>query len=185
MRFLFFELDSNVYDSASLPVDRIVVKFMILSLVHGAWGNWGNWTECRCKFGEQLQTRERFCNSPAPNKTYYGRDCEGENQQTKICVDNGCRGIFLVACTSFYNGSPKKLVLLNQLPKGIKWSAVPLPCLTLYPITAAALLLSIKTKEELNAKSYRMGRFYIHPSVCPSIPPSWLAGWARGLAGWA
>ena len=69
---------------------------------------------------------------------------------------------------------------INQSPKGIKWSAVPLPCSTFLSFHGG------KQGSSLN-KGQSPVEWGDFPYVC-SFVLGWasdLTGWASGLAGWA
>ena len=57
--------------------------------VHGNWGKWSVFTSCEGTCGMGVQSRFRFCDSPAPD--YGGYTCEGYNKETIECkLDKPC-----------------------------------------------------------------------------------------------
>ncbi|WAR31220.1 HMCN1-like protein, partial [Mya arenaria] len=59
-----------------------------LPLLDGHWSNWGTWSSCPVTCGGGILHRERLCNHPAPS--LFGRFCDGDNEQTKVCNINPC-----------------------------------------------------------------------------------------------
>uniref|UniRef100_A0A3P8RX36 SCO-spondin n=1 Tax=Amphiprion percula TaxID=161767 RepID=A0A3P8RX36_AMPPE len=58
--------------------------------VHGGWSAWSLWTECSSQCDSGVQTRERFCSSPAPQ--HGGNSCTGPHIQTRDCNSHPCSG---------------------------------------------------------------------------------------------
>ena len=56
----------------------------------GGWSGWSEWSACSASCGEGgLVTRERLCDSPAPE--YGGAPCEGDGTQKRSCTGRPCR----------------------------------------------------------------------------------------------
>ena len=58
--------------------------------VNGVWGLWSAWSQCSVSCEDGIQTRTRLCDHPP--RLHGGRDCEGENIQTKNCTLDECPG---------------------------------------------------------------------------------------------
>ncbi|XP_036354448.1 hemicentin-1-like isoform X2 [Octopus sinensis] len=56
--------------------------------VHGEWGTWNHWQECSKTCGEGHQLRYRLCNNPKPN--HDGKDCMGNNYESRLCTVGKC-----------------------------------------------------------------------------------------------
>uniref|UniRef100_A0A3B4ZM48 Spondin-like TSP1 domain-containing protein n=1 Tax=Stegastes partitus TaxID=144197 RepID=A0A3B4ZM48_9TELE len=73
-------LSSNIHAHSLCDGDT---DFCFMLPVHGGWSAWSLWTECSAKCDSGVQTRERFCNSPAPQ--HGGNSCIGPHIQTRDC----------------------------------------------------------------------------------------------------
>ncbi|KAL3880318.1 hypothetical protein ACJMK2_032566 [Sinanodonta woodiana] len=51
--------------------------------VDGQWSHWSSWSVCSASCGAGLETRNRLCDNPATVNG--GRDCEGFNEESRIC----------------------------------------------------------------------------------------------------
>ncbi|XP_073244555.1 SCO-spondin-like isoform X1 [Porites lutea] len=56
----------------------------------GGWSAWGKWCACSKTCGTGTQHRSRTCTNPRP--VYGGRQCLGENTETRNCNTNSCPG---------------------------------------------------------------------------------------------
>ena len=63
--------------------------------VDGAWGPWEEWSTCQ----DNTQTRNRACNSPAPNNG--GTDCEGESDDQQDCTASATSKSSLILSTAY------------------------------------------------------------------------------------
>ena len=63
---------------------------MIDFLADGGWSAWGKWCACSKTCGTGTQHRSRTCTNPRP--AYGGRECLGENTETRNCNTNSCPG---------------------------------------------------------------------------------------------
>ncbi|XP_076092136.1 uncharacterized protein LOC143063704 isoform X2 [Mytilus galloprovincialis] len=52
-------------------------------IVHGNWGSWLSWSECSASCEGGIQTRERYCNNPTPDR--YGSACVGRSTSNQSC----------------------------------------------------------------------------------------------------
>uniref|UniRef100_A0A3Q3AAE4 SCO-spondin n=1 Tax=Kryptolebias marmoratus TaxID=37003 RepID=A0A3Q3AAE4_KRYMA len=59
--------------------------------VNGGWSLWSQWSQCSAQCDSGVQTRERFCNSPAPQ--HRGSSCTGPHIQTRDCNSHPCLGV--------------------------------------------------------------------------------------------
>ena len=78
--------------------------------MHGNWGTWTSWTSCGVTCGSGTQTRNRYCNSPAP--AYGGLQCFGTNVETQNCNTYvNCPGKIAIHLNTglYFIGSPVKL----------------------------------------------------------------------------
>lgn len=62
--------------------------------VDGIWSTWGDWGLCTKTCGGGTETRVRRCDNPAP--AYGGKDCIGENAQTRLCAAATCPRKFIL-----------------------------------------------------------------------------------------
>ena len=79
--------------------------------------------------------------------------------------------------------------IIAQRPKGIKWSAVPLPCSTFFLVfmggSRAAALIGDKVLK--NGKIFRLAGWLAGHQILRAGPQSWLAGpqaWLAGPQSW-
>nr|XP_058951355.1 uncharacterized protein LOC131778889 [Pocillopora verrucosa] len=56
--------------------------------VDGGWGDWSDWSKCSVTCGGGELIRERKCNNPKPAAD--GKDCEGDEAETKECNPQVC-----------------------------------------------------------------------------------------------
>ncbi|XP_013879264.1 SCO-spondin isoform X2 [Austrofundulus limnaeus] len=56
--------------------------------VDGSWSLWSRWSQCSAQCDSGVQTRERFCSSPAPR--HGGGSCTGPHIQTRDCNSHPC-----------------------------------------------------------------------------------------------
>ncbi|KAL4218919.1 Hemicentin-1 [Mactra antiquata] len=56
--------------------------------VDGLWGNWMSWERCSVTCDKGVRTRQRACDSPAPQLG--GEQCEGEDTQSTDCDMGPC-----------------------------------------------------------------------------------------------
>uniref|UniRef100_A0AAR2L2S8 Thrombospondin 2a n=1 Tax=Pygocentrus nattereri TaxID=42514 RepID=A0AAR2L2S8_PYGNA len=56
--------------------------------VDGGWGPWSPWATCSATCGGGLKSRERECNSPAPQ--HGGRKCMGDSIDNEVCNKQEC-----------------------------------------------------------------------------------------------
>ncbi|KFM73053.1 Hemicentin-1, partial [Stegodyphus mimosarum] len=56
--------------------------------VHGKWSNWQEWGQCSASCGDGEQSRQRFCNDPAPKNG--GKTCIGLSKEVKKCNERPC-----------------------------------------------------------------------------------------------
>ncbi|XP_072234960.1 SCO-spondin [Leuresthes tenuis] len=63
----------------------------LLCPLHGGWSVWSQWSQCSSECDSGIQTRERFCNSPAPQ--HGGSSCTGPHIQTSDCNSHPCSGV--------------------------------------------------------------------------------------------
>ena len=61
-----------------------------LRAVDGGWSRWTQWTECSTSCGNGTRHRVRTCTEPVP--MHGGRDCVGENMQSRPCFLRHCPG---------------------------------------------------------------------------------------------
>lgn len=54
----------------------------------GGWGDWSDWSKCSVTCGGGELIRERKCNNPKPAAD--GKDCEGDEAETKECNPQVC-----------------------------------------------------------------------------------------------
>ncbi|WAQ96957.1 ATS3-like protein [Mya arenaria] len=56
--------------------------------IPGGWSDWSPWSECsaNCNFG--FKRRSRVCDDPKPD--YGGADCDGESENTDLCIAEEC-----------------------------------------------------------------------------------------------
>ena len=66
--------------------------------VDGGWSDFGEWSVCSAECGGGSQIRSKTCTSPSPANG--GKECEGENEETKSCNPEPCPGqsTFHVTC---------------------------------------------------------------------------------------
>ena len=57
---------------------------------HGGWSTWTQWTDCSTSCDNGTQTRERKCDNPTP--AYGGRNCSGDERETRGCFLRNCPG---------------------------------------------------------------------------------------------
>uniref|UniRef100_A0A8C5F0R6 PROP n=1 Tax=Gouania willdenowi TaxID=441366 RepID=A0A8C5F0R6_GOUWI len=58
--------------------------------VDGGWSDWSRWSPCSSQCGSGEQTRDRLCNSPAPQ--HGGLSCSGPHIQSRDCNSQPCSG---------------------------------------------------------------------------------------------
>ena len=63
-------------------------------LVDGGWSHWTLLTDCSVTCGNGTRYRTRECNRPPT--AYGGRKCHGSNNDTQLCVQIPCAGMFFV-----------------------------------------------------------------------------------------
>uniref|UniRef100_A0AAR2KJF5 Thrombospondin 2a n=1 Tax=Pygocentrus nattereri TaxID=42514 RepID=A0AAR2KJF5_PYGNA len=56
--------------------------------IDGGWGPWSPWATCSATCGGGLKSRERECNSPAPQ--HGGRKCMGDSIDNEVCNKQEC-----------------------------------------------------------------------------------------------
>ncbi|KAM7440987.1 hypothetical protein ABFA07_009879 [Porites harrisoni] len=56
--------------------------------VDGNWSEWKGWGECSLSCGGGYHSRSRSCTNPSPR--HGGKDCSGENNQTRPCNTQSC-----------------------------------------------------------------------------------------------
>uniref|UniRef100_A0A8C5EVT8 Uncharacterized protein n=1 Tax=Gouania willdenowi TaxID=441366 RepID=A0A8C5EVT8_GOUWI len=55
----------------------------VCAAVDGGWSDWSRWSPCSSQCGSGEQTRDRLCNSPAPQ--HGGLSCSGPHIQSRDC----------------------------------------------------------------------------------------------------
>ncbi|CAC5417849.1 Adhesion G protein-coupled receptor B2,Coadhesin,Thrombospondin-1,Mucin-like protein,Hemicentin-1,Adhesion G protein-coupled receptor B3,Thrombospondin-2 [Mytilus coruscus] len=61
---------------------------MIACPVDGQWGSWASWGTCSVTCASGTETRQRQCDSPAPQ--HNGQSCSGSGTETKTCTKVSC-----------------------------------------------------------------------------------------------
>uniref|UniRef100_A0A3Q1FCU8 SCO-spondin n=1 Tax=Acanthochromis polyacanthus TaxID=80966 RepID=A0A3Q1FCU8_9TELE len=84
--------------------------------VHGGWSSWSLWSECSSQCDSGVQTRERFCSSPAPQ--HGGNSCTGPHIQTRDCNSHPCSGV-----------CPEGMMYLTAAECEVQGGACPRVCL--------------------------------------------------------
>jgi len=56
--------------------------------VDGGWSDFGEWSECSAECGGGAQTRTKTCTNPVSANG--GKECEGDNMETKGCNNEAC-----------------------------------------------------------------------------------------------
>ncbi|CAG5895700.1 unnamed protein product [Menidia menidia] len=88
--------------------------------VHGDWSAWSPWSGCSSECDSGVQTRERFCSSPAPQ--HGGGSCTGPHVQTRDCNSHPCSGV-----------CPEGMIYLTAAECELQGGACPRVCLDMTP----------------------------------------------------
>lgn len=72
-----------------LLITNMSLSASFLLPVDGGWGDWSDWSKCSVTCGGGELIRERKCNNPKPAAD--GKDCEGDEAETKECNPQVCR----------------------------------------------------------------------------------------------
>ncbi|XP_028290490.1 SCO-spondin [Gouania willdenowi] len=84
--------------------------------VDGGWSDWSRWSPCSSQCGSGEQTRDRLCNSPAPQ--HGGLSCSGPHIQSRDCNSQPCSGV-----------CPQGMVYLTSAQCQAQGGACPRLCL--------------------------------------------------------
>ncbi|KAJ8304500.1 hypothetical protein KUTeg_018083 [Tegillarca granosa] len=68
--------------------------------IDGNWGSWSSWTSCSVTCGYGTESRNRSCDSPAPQ--YNGNNCTGDGEETNACWSGTCYPSILGNLDLFY-----------------------------------------------------------------------------------
>ena len=70
----------------------VVSKFTIKDIltVDGGWSDLGEWSVCSAECGGGSQIRSKTCTNPSPANG--GKECEGEDEETRRCNQQSCHG---------------------------------------------------------------------------------------------
>ena len=79
--------------------------FDIVFTVDGGWSEWTEWTNCSVTC---WTARSRECDNPAP--LYFGRDCQGDFNESMRCTDYPCD-------REYYRSRSDQTVLLAEVLK--------------------------------------------------------------------
>ncbi|KAH1022499.1 hypothetical protein HUJ04_011892 [Dendroctonus ponderosae] len=66
---------------------------VLLNPQHGGWSEWSLWGPCSRSCGVGVQYRYRNCDNPKPS--FGGKDCEGSNEDYRLCNKSACENQFV------------------------------------------------------------------------------------------
>ncbi|CAD5115448.1 DgyrCDS4421 [Dimorphilus gyrociliatus] len=98
---LEFNSIPNIGDDPSLPTEIEIPKIVFSKrigrsvnlrrhLLTGEWSYWLEWMSCNVKCGAGERKRYRKCSNRNSNRETNKIHCEGEESQTKLCVEPAC-----------------------------------------------------------------------------------------------
>ena len=58
--------------------------------VDGGWNDLGEWSVCSAECGGGSQSRSKTCTNPSPANG--GKECEGEDEESRRCNQQSCHG---------------------------------------------------------------------------------------------
>ncbi|XP_035222665.1 hemicentin-1-like isoform X3 [Stegodyphus dumicola] len=81
--------DEGVYTCfGNNSLGSAAAEAQLIVQVHGKWSNWQEWGQCSASCGDGEQSRQRFCNDPAPKNG--GKTCIGLSNEVKKCNERPC-----------------------------------------------------------------------------------------------
>ena len=73
-------------------VEKILNKceYTCIPTVDGGWSDLGDWSVCSAECGGGSQIRSKTCTNPSPANG--GKECEGEDEESRTCNPEPCPG---------------------------------------------------------------------------------------------